>query len=108
MGCRSLLACCINPVVICWQPGLIRNSARHPHRLAVAFQLGHVDLVRVGLVALFGGEFSVLDRAGDGRFVEAGVSRGLASTGTGTWSTCCSANIGTWQPLRGSSAPPRR
>src|SRR3954471_18535015 len=89
MGCCSLLACCINPVVICWQPGLIRSSARHPHRLAVAFQLGYVDLIRVGLVALFGGEFSVLDRAGDGRFVEAGVSRGLAEGHFHGVAVCC-------------------
>ena len=30
------------------------------------------------------------------------------STGTGPWSTCCSASTATWQPRRRSSAPPRR
>ena len=30
------------------------------------------------------------------------------STGTGTWSTCCSASTATWRPPRRSSAPPKR
>ncbi len=38
----------------------------------------------------------------------AGATCIAPSTGTGTWSTCCSASTATWQPRRRSSAPPRR